>query len=136
MKAIDRLFEYIEYKDIRYTRLEKEIGLSNGYLNTQRKRKADLGEGVLVKIIDYCLDVNPEWLLLGKGKMIKEDSIASTESMQDSFLRRFEELSRENERLKIEIEQMKSNPGEGPGIDDDFFNKEEMKLVEKAKKDL
>ena len=70
MKAIYRIFEYISAKGLKPTRLEKEIGLSNGYLRTQERRDADLGEGVLLKILDYCLDLNPIWVLTGKGNML------------------------------------------------------------------
>lgn len=70
MKAINRIFEYISAKGLKPTRLEKEIGLSNGYLRTQERRDADLGEGVLLKILDYCLDLNPVWVLTGKGNML------------------------------------------------------------------
>ena len=70
MKAINRIFEYTSAKGLKPTRLEKEIGLSNGYLRTQERRDADLGEGVLLKILDYCLDLNPIWVLTGKGNML------------------------------------------------------------------
>lgn len=70
-KAIHRLFEYLALKGQKHTRAEKDWGLSNGYLNTQLKRGADLGEGVIVKIVNYCLDLNIEWLLTGKGECIK-----------------------------------------------------------------
>lgn len=73
MKAIERLFLYIEKKEHKPTRFEKELGLSNGYLGTQLKRKADLGETILNKIIDYCLDLNSDWLLTGRGEMIKDE---------------------------------------------------------------
>lgn len=73
MKAIHRIFKYIENKGIKPTRLEKEVGLSNGYLGTQLKRDADLGEGVLNKIVGYCLDINPEWLLTGTGPMLRDE---------------------------------------------------------------
>lgn len=71
-KAIERVFKYLKYKDIKHTRFEKEIGLSNGYLNTQLKRKANLGEEVLNKILDNCLHLNPTWLLTGRGEMLLE----------------------------------------------------------------
>jgi hypothetical protein len=70
MKAIDRIYEYLAVKGIKPTVIEKEIGLSNGYLSVQRKRNADIGEGVLNKIIDYCRDVSPVWLLTGHGEMM------------------------------------------------------------------
>ncbi|MDR2407581.1 MAG: hypothetical protein LBE13_05670 [Bacteroidales bacterium] len=71
MKIINRIYVYIEFKGIKPTRFEKDLGISNGYLGTQLKRNADLGETILNKIIDYCLDLSPEWLLTGKGEMLK-----------------------------------------------------------------
>ncbi|MDR1865964.1 MAG: hypothetical protein LBR08_10390 [Bacteroidales bacterium] len=72
MKAIERLHEYLNYKGLKPTRFEKQIGLSNGYLGTQLKRCADLGESIMGKIIDNCLDISPEWLLTGRGEMLKK----------------------------------------------------------------
>jgi len=78
MKAIERLYKYIDYKGIKPTGFEKEIGLSNGYLSIQKKRNADIGESVLNKIIDNCRDLNPEWLLTGNGEMIKKEGVFSS----------------------------------------------------------
>ena len=86
MKAIERLYKYIDYKGNKPTRFEKELGLSNGYLGTQLKRNADLGESVLNKIIDYCLDINPEWLLTGRGEMIKSDENLIIINNKDKYL--------------------------------------------------
>lgn len=72
MKAIERLYEYLDYKKLKPTALEKEIGLSNGYISVQKKRNADMGEGALNKIIDYCRDINPLWLLTGEGSMLRK----------------------------------------------------------------
>ncbi len=84
MKAIGRLFKYLKYKKIPHTRFEKEVGLSNGYLNTQLKRDADLGEGVLNKIVNYCLDLNSDWLLTGKGSMLEKKAGIGLMSDTDS----------------------------------------------------
>lgn len=73
MKAIDRLYEYFNLKNIKPTAFEKEVGLSNGYLGTQKKRNADIGESILIKIVDYCLDLSIEWLLTGHGEMLRDE---------------------------------------------------------------
>lgn len=75
MKAIDRLYEYFSKKNLKPTAVEKEIGISNGYLSSQKKRSADMGEGILNKIIDYFQDINPIWLITGNGPMLKDDNI-------------------------------------------------------------
>ncbi|MFK7059534.1 S24 family peptidase [Flavobacterium oreochromis] len=71
MKAINRLKLYLDFKGIKNSVFEREIEISNGYVHTQIKRNADLGEGILNKVLDYCLDLNLEWLLTGTGEMLK-----------------------------------------------------------------
>ena len=70
MKAIDRLYQYLDIKNIKPTNFERELGLARGYYSVQKKRNADIGESILNKIIDYCQDLNPIWLLTGKGEML------------------------------------------------------------------
>lgn len=126
MKSVARIHQYLEYKGIKPTRFEKEVGLSNGYLGTQLKRNADLGEGVLNKILDYCLDIDPEWLLTGRGDMIKRlppeppaapsdapDQGARTDKMLDiikeqagqigQLQNRINELTEQNHKLTMEL---------------------------------
>lgn len=78
MKAIERLYKYLEYIYVKPTVFEKEIGFSSGYLSNQKKRNVDLGESVLNKINDYCQDLNITWLLTGKGDMLKSEKLDKT----------------------------------------------------------
>lgn len=73
-KIISRLSIYLQLEDIPPTRFEKQIGLSNGYLNKQFQRNGDLGESIINNIIENCPDINPVWLLTGKGEMIQENA--------------------------------------------------------------
>lgn len=72
MKAIGRLYQYFEFKDIKPTRFERDLGFSNGYFSIQMRREADIGSSILEKITENCRDLNLDWLISGKGNMIKE----------------------------------------------------------------
>ena len=73
MKTIERVYKYLDFIGIKAIPFEKKVGLSNGYLGKQLVRKADLGEGILMKIIENCPEISPEWLLTGNGSMLKNE---------------------------------------------------------------
>ena len=49
MPAIKQLFIYMKANRIRPSELEKNIGLSNGYLKTQLNRNGSIGENIIKK---------------------------------------------------------------------------------------
>ena len=133
MKIIDRIHEYLNYKGVAPTKFEKEIGLSNGYLGIQKKRNADIGEGIILKVIENCRDISPEWLLTGSGNMLKTEEktrgsigVVPHTSQQaggntppdpkavtdlkditiDKLIKEVKELSAENAVLKLENEKL------------------------------
>ena len=71
MKVIDRIYDYMIFKGLKPATFEKATGLSNGYIATQKKRNADIGEGVVAKILKTYNDISPEWLITGEGGMLK-----------------------------------------------------------------
>ena len=73
MKSIETLMQYIDYKGISKRAFEVDNDLSNGYLWKQLSRNADLGEGILTRILENCPYLSPKWLLTGKGQMIISD---------------------------------------------------------------
>lgn len=74
MKIIERIYILLEYKGIKPTALEKKIHLSNGYFSIQKKRNADVGESTIKKVVNFFSDVNIEWLITGKGTMLKHQN--------------------------------------------------------------
>lgn len=70
MKAIERLYKYLSLKGISPNKFETGNGLSSGYLSKMYKRNADMGESILVSVLENCPDLRAEWLLTGKGEML------------------------------------------------------------------
>ncbi|MFV0313462.1 MAG: helix-turn-helix transcriptional regulator [Dysgonomonas sp.] len=76
MKSIqERIIEYIGIKGITPYKFSKDLGLSMGYLD----KRGAIGTDKYLKIIEYYKDINPEWLLTGKGNMLKVDKISDSE---------------------------------------------------------
>ncbi len=123
MKIIARIFKYFDTKGIKPTAFEKKIGLSNGYLGKMEKRNADIGESILIKIIENCPDINPEWLMLGTGNMIKKDddnnkitNVGSIDlmTMIKEKDQEIAKLNREIGALGAEIVNLKKKLAQGP----------------------
>jgi hypothetical protein len=73
MSVTQRLEQYLKLKNISLNSFDKRLGLGNGYIGKQIKKNASIGSEILQKIIAQFPDLNPLWLLLGKGNMVVED---------------------------------------------------------------
>lgn len=86
MVAIERFFLFLESKGLKHTPLEKELGLSNGYLGKMKARKASIGSNVVEKIISFFPDLDINWLLTGNGEMLKgNNTVVSIKEPQFSI---------------------------------------------------
>lgn len=68
MTSRERVVKYLEDKKISRYRFYKITGLSNGFLDKKGNIRADLCE----KICSYFDDLSMNWLITGKGEMLKK----------------------------------------------------------------
>nr|DAO65334.1 MAG TPA: putative transcriptional regulator [Caudoviricetes sp.] len=68
---LDRIKAYIDYKDITIAAFERSIGMSNASFGKSLKNKGAIGTDKLENILSVYNDLSPEWLLTGKGDMLK-----------------------------------------------------------------
>ena len=73
MSIIERIYQLIDYKEDSVYKISKEIGVSNGYFSKTRAKNGSIGSDIIEKIVNYYTDVNVEWLLTGKGEMLKKE---------------------------------------------------------------
>ncbi len=79
----NRLLQFLEYKNLSQKRFEEICGLSNGYVNNIRKSiKLDTFNG---KIEPNFPELNRNWLLLGDGEMLVQNT--PEEEEEETYLR-------------------------------------------------
>jgi len=64
--VIDRLKEIVAFKGISKRKFYADTGLSNGMLD----KAQDIGVSKIEKITSIYQDINPTWLLTGRGSML------------------------------------------------------------------
>lgn len=68
MTTKERLKIFIKTLEIPVSRFEKQLNVSNGYVNSIQN---SIQPDKLSLILDFYPNLNIEWLLLGKGEMLK-----------------------------------------------------------------
>ena len=117
MDIIDRLQEIIDYAGLNVSSFAKKIGVVDQTIRgivVQRRNKP--GFDILSKILQTFTWINAEWLITGKGEMIKQETTAKTENSPSlteliQYLRekdlKIEKLIEEKTELKIKFEMAK-----------------------------
>lgn len=65
------ILQYLDYKNISEYRLYKESGITRGVLSQNN----GISEDNLMRFLAYASDVNPQWLLTGRGGMLRDEDI-------------------------------------------------------------
>ena len=66
----ERILQFIEYKGITLTDFFKITGIKRGFLDTD-KLKSSVSDVFLTKILASFPEINPEWLIMGEGDMLR-----------------------------------------------------------------
>jgi hypothetical protein len=80
----DRLREYLAYKNRNYNEISAIIGISGGFLSDVLSGRSSLSQESLISLITNFSDLNPEWLLIGVGEMLKQPPQATNNRVRAS----------------------------------------------------
>lgn len=86
--------------------LAKSSGISQTTLNQQINGTVKMGMAVITSLLDYSTNLSAEWLLRGKGEMLKADTtpLPLAEVTQELSSNNEEELAKLREQLDKEKE--------------------------------
>ena len=104
----ERIRQIAEYYGISIRQFEQKISVSDGLIHKALARKSVLKQDTLAKILDIFPQINPDWLISGKGEMLRGSvPAAAPDSTLDRLLERIEDLARENGSLQAQIDEYK-----------------------------
>lgn len=70
---IERLAQFIDYLDVSVRSFEKKIAASDGMIRRAINNNTDIQSKWMQNIADNYPELNIEWLLTGKGSMLKSE---------------------------------------------------------------
>jgi hypothetical protein len=104
----ERIRQIIEYYDISIRQFEQKISVSDGLIHKALARKSGLKSDTLAKILDIFPQINPDWLLLGKGEMLRVSSPEiPSDTTLSALLDRISDLAQELGRAQAENAELK-----------------------------
>ena len=69
-KIVERIKDYMDFRQISIAAFEKSIGLSNASFNKTLRTGGAIGTDKLEKILSAYPELNPHWLMTGEGPMV------------------------------------------------------------------
>ena len=110
MKIVDRIRKIIDYKGISERKFCQEIGVSNGFLG----KVSDVGSAKLMKILDTYPEINPVWLLTGKGEMTIEvvevkNNVSAENESKNTLVKPFDKTIEDRESNQYISALVKTN---------------------------
>lgn len=114
----NRILQYIDYKNISKYKFYQKTGITRGVLD----KESGISEENIAKFIAYSDDIDLNWLLTGKGEMLKTDNenndeisvVALIDSVRmqkkiDSLELKIKRLEALNESYREEIKELKKD---------------------------
>lgn len=74
MSVIRRIYQFIGTTDLKVSEFSKSIDVSNGYFTKQKAGNANVGSQIIDRIVRLYPQVNADWIISGRGKMLYEDN--------------------------------------------------------------
>jgi hypothetical protein len=123
MNVKERIKFFIKFKKMSVLEFERSILAGNGYINSISK---SIGIDKLNLILEKYPNINLEWLLTGKGEMLKKIEVSEqkNEIGNEIFFRllsekdkKIEELNKKIWDMEMEIQNLREVPVRGKTID-------------------
>ena len=118
--AKNRLLSFLKFLKMGQNAFEEKVGISRSYLSNN---KGSIGSDVINKIYEAYPELNLEWLIAGKGEMLKngitpaksDDLTTKNDIYREKYydlLEKYTQKLETNEQLRIDIKYLETELSE------------------------
>ena len=98
---VERLELLLRTKNLSASQLADETGIQRSIMSHVMNGRNKASLDFIMRVLNKYKDVNPDWLLFGKGPMIRDNTLFDQSQAEES-----ESLKKENRELKDQINQL------------------------------
>lgn len=117
----DRIIQFITKKELSYTKFADEIGVQRSSISHILSGRNKPSFDFIEKILKAYPDINTEWLILGKGNMIKKEQIIKDSEPEPELFNNTVITDKRKEEV-----QEKAEIKEGVEIEEGYMKKDEI----------
>ena len=104
----ERILQYLKYKSISIRKFSEKVSISPSNFNEKNMISALSGD-ILSRILTEFPDINPDWLLLNRGEMLRRsEPAAPPDGTITLLLEQIKDLARDVGRLQTENDELKN----------------------------
>jgi len=97
------ILEYLDFIGVSKYEFYQKTGVSNGILS----QKNGLSEENILKFLSYYTEINPEWLLTGRGSMVCQPVVSGRECAEKMAIVK-EKMQEREEVISLQRHRIKS----------------------------
>ncbi|MCF8230667.1 MAG: helix-turn-helix domain-containing protein [Bacteroidales bacterium] len=105
---VDRLEHLLQTKNLSASQLADETGIQRSIMSHVMNGRNKASLDFVLRILKRFKDINPDWLLLGRGSMIRDNDLFNQEQSEamESVKKENQELKQQNEQLQQTIQKL------------------------------
>lgn len=104
-----RILEVFKHSSMNRQDFVFKLGISNAVLSHLSSGRNKAGTDLVVQILTQFPDINPDWLILGNGVMLRSESKQSNEKLKNELLERLNLLNKAAHSLEKELESIQKH---------------------------
>ncbi|MDR1022951.1 MAG: hypothetical protein LBL94_06760 [Prevotellaceae bacterium] len=108
----EKILQYLDFKGVSKYECYQKTGITNGIFS----KKEGLSEDNILRFLSYYVDINLDWLLMGRGEMLRQPAVEleqpkpSDDGYREKYFEVLEKYTAALEEMKDFQKKLAGNP--------------------------